>query len=55
MKSLLYEIKMENPKKKIFFVKLFDSNWDFFCIDLGKNILFGIGNSMGLNFGPKIG
>ena len=43
------EIKMENQKKKNFF---FLSNWDFFffCqignffLELGKNILFGIGN-----------
>ena len=29
------------PKKKIFF---FLSNWDFFFVELGRNILFGIGN-----------
>ena len=38
---------MENKKKKyFFFVKL-----GFFCLELGKNILFGIGN--GVEFPPQ--
>ena len=43
----LYEIKMEN--KKNFFVKL-----GIFCLELGKNILFGIGNGAEIS-APKSG
>ena len=43
---VLYEIKMENKKKKNFL-----SNWDFFLLNWEKTILFGIGN--GAEFRPQ--
>ena len=35
---ILYEIKMKNKINNFFFL----SNWDFFCLELRKNILLGI-------------
>ena len=44
---VFFEIKMENPKKKTIFL----SNKEFFFVELGKNILFGIRN--GAKFQPQ--
>ena len=46
---VLYEIKMENQKKKK--KKFFLSNWEYFVWNWEKSILFGIGN--GAEFRPQ--
>ena len=46
---VLYEIKMENKKKK----KKILSNWDFLSGYWEKKTFLAL--RMGLNFGPKIG